>query len=102
MTHYPRLIQRPPLWITAWGIAFIGARIALEAAPGTEAVRIAAALLPVPLAFAFILFLLLLMTLGRVELDIPLNRENWSNRHVWALLPTLSLAGLIAARRRYA
>jgi len=45
---------------------------------------------------------LLLMTLGLMELAVTLNPDDWSYRHVWAMLPMLYLAGLVFARRRYA
>jgi hypothetical protein len=54
------------------------------------------------LAFAFVLAVLLLMTLGLMELAITLNRDDWSYRHVWAMLPMLYFGGLALARRRYA
>jgi hypothetical protein len=54
------------------------------------------------LAIAFILAVLLLMTLGLMELAVTLNRNDWSYRHVWAMLPMLYFAGLTFARRRYA
>jgi hypothetical protein len=54
------------------------------------------------LALAFPLTFVLLMTLGLLELTINLPAEDWSYRHVWAMLPILYLLGLITARRRYA
>jgi hypothetical protein len=54
------------------------------------------------LALAFPLTMLLLMALGLLELAIPLPREDWSYRHVWAMLPLFYFAGLALARRRYA
>jgi hypothetical protein len=54
------------------------------------------------LGVAFVLAILLLMTLGLIELAIPLNRDDWSFRHVWAMLPMLYFGGLVMARRRYA
>jgi hypothetical protein len=46
--------------------------------------------------------LLLIMTLGLLELAITLNRDDWSYRHVWAMLPLFYLVGIVLARRRYA
>jgi hypothetical protein len=117
------------LWGIAWFIAWIGARVVLEGTSVPTWARIVAALAPAPiagaalltilreareldelekriqleaLAFAFVLAMLLLMTLGLMELAITLNRDDWSYRHVWALLPALYFAGLVLARRRYA
>ncbi|HEX6315018.1 MAG TPA: hypothetical protein VFZ73_09170 [Gemmatimonadaceae bacterium] len=123
------VVANPMLWGAAWFVAWIGARIALESTAMPPWLRIVAALAPAPLAaaalftlvraareldelerriqlealaFAFVLSMLLLMTLGLMELAIVLNRDDWSYRHVWAMLPTLYLVGLILARRRYA
>ncbi len=122
-------IARPAFWVAAWFVAWVGARMILEnpSIPGWA--RIAAALAPVPLAgvalltvlrgareldelekriqlealaFAFLTTLLLIMTLGLMELAITLNRDDWSYRHVWAMLPLLYFSGLVLARRRYA
>lgn len=54
------------------------------------------------LALAFPLAMLLLMALGLLELAVPLSRDDWSYRHVWAMLPILYYGGLALARRRYA
>lgn len=54
------------------------------------------------LALAFPLTMLLLMALGLLELAVPLSRDDWSYRHVWAMLPILYYGGLALARRRYA
>ena len=120
---------RPALWVGAWFIAWIGARFVLESPSVPVWARVIAALAPAPLAgvallailrgareldelerriqlealaFAFVLTLLFIMTLGLMELAIPLNRDDWSYRHVWAMLPPLYFAGLALARRRYA
>ena len=125
----PLLIARPALWICAWFGAWIGARLLLEGASVPVWARVAAALAPAPLAgaalltilrgareldelerriqlealaFAFVLALLLIMTLGLMELAITLNPDNWSYRHVWAMMPLLYFVGLVIARRRYA
>jgi hypothetical protein len=127
-THTP-VTARPIVWIAAWMVAFIAARLLLDGSGFATWIRVAAALGPVPLAgaalltilrsardldelekriqlealaVAFVLAMLLLMTLGLMELAVPLNRNDWSYRHVWAMLPTLYLLGLITARRRYA
>jgi len=122
------LFARPPLWVGSWFASWIGARIVLENPDLPAWARIAAALAPVPLAAAvlltivrgareldelerriqlealataFVLAVLLIMTLGLMELAVTLNRDDWSYRHVWAILPMLYLAGMIFARRRY-
>ena len=123
------LLARPVVWGAAWFAAWIGARIVLENPSAPAWVRVAAALAPTPiagmallaiirgareldelerriqleaLAFAFVLAVLLIMTLGLMELAITLNRDDWSYRHVWAMLPPMYFAGLVLARRRYA
>lgn len=123
------VLTRPFVWTVAWMLAFIGARLALESVALAPPLRVAAALLPVPLAglallailrgarqldeleqriqlealaFAFVIAVLLLMTLGLMELAIELDRDNWSYRHVWAMLPLTYFVGLALARRRYA
>ena len=123
------LLSRPVLWIGAWFVAWIGARVVLESPSVPTWARVVAALAPAPLgaaalltivrgareldeleqriqlealAIAFVLAVLLLMTLGLMELAVTLNPDDWSYRHVWAMLPMLYLAGLVFARRRYA
>lgn len=123
------LLSRPVLWIGAWFAAWIGARVVLESPSVPTWARVVAALAPAPLgaaalltivrgareldeleqriqlealAIAFVLAVLLLMTLGLMELAVTLNPDDWSYRHVWAMLPMLYLAGFVFARRRYA
>ena len=122
------MLAKPALWVGAWFVAWIGARIALESSAVPVWARVAAALAPAPLAAAallailrgareldelerriqlealataFVLAVLLIMTLGLMELAVELNRDDWSYRHVWAMLPMLYLAGLVFVRRRY-
>ena len=122
------LFARPLVWGGAWFAAWIGARVVLESSSVPTWARVAAALAPTPLAgaalftiireareldelekriqlealaFAFVLSLLLIMTLGLMELAITLNRDDWSYRHVWAMLPMLYFGGVILARKRY-
>ena len=122
------LLAHPMLWVAAWFAAWIGARIVLESPSVPTWARVAAALAPTPLAgialltvlrgareldelerriqlealaFAFVLAVLLIMTLGLMELAVALNRDDWSYRHVWAMLPPMYFAGLVLARRRY-
>jgi hypothetical protein len=123
------LLARPMLWGAAWFAAWFGARVVLESSSVPTWARVIAALAPTPiagmalftiireardldeleqriqleaLAIAFVLAVLLLMTLGLMELAIVLNRDDWSYRHVWAMLPLLYFGGLTFARRRYA
>lgn len=108
-------------------VAFAVARGLLETVT-TPGLRVAAALLPIPpfalwlmlmirgareldelqrriqleaLAFAFPLTLILLLTLGLLEIAIELNPDDWSFRHVWAMLPLFYFMGLALAKRRY-
>jgi hypothetical protein len=123
------VFARPALWVSAWFAAWIGARFVLESGAVPVWARIAAAAAPAPiagvalltilrgareldeleqriqleaLAIAFVLGLLLIMTLGLLELAITLNRDDWSYRHVWAMLPLFYLVGLFVSRKRYA
>ena len=122
------ILAKPAIWVAAWFVAWIGARIVLEIPDAPAWARISAALAPTPLAAAallailrgareldelerriqlealataFVLAVLLIMTLGLMDLAVTLNRDDWSYRHVWALLPMLYLAGLVFSRRRY-
>jgi hypothetical protein len=112
-----------------WGSTYVLSRGLLELLPGTDrTVRVLIAVAPLPLfvwflwiwmkglgamdelqrrielealAFAFPICVVLLMTLGLLELAIPLNPDDWSYRHVWAMMPALYFAGLWRAKRRY-
>ncbi len=122
------LLAHPLLWTGTWFAAWVGARAVLESTTVPVWARVAAALAPVPLAtmallttirgaremdelerriqlealaIAFILALLLIMTLGLMELAITLNRDDWSYRHVWAMLPMFYFGGVVWARKRY-
>ena len=128
-----RLIRDSRSWVVSVGVvvlfvvAYMIARGLLETVT-TPAVRVAAALLPIPpftlllilmvrgareldelerriqleaLAFAFPLTLILLLTLGLLEIAIELNPDDWSFRHVWAMLPLFYFMGLTLAKRRY-
>ena len=114
--------------LAGWGVLYIAARLLLELEGLGWWSRLAIALVPVPafawvlwsvsngiaemdelqrriqleaLAFAFPLTLLLLMTLGLIELAVGLNPDDWSYRHVWAVLPLFYLGGIIRAKQRY-
>lgn len=111
-----------------WLIAYFAARFALERTGWSDALRIGIAVMPVvpftvflmsliqgvrrldelerrihleALAVAFPATMILLMTLGLIELAVPLPKEDLSYRHVWAFLPLLYFIGLYASRRRY-
>jgi hypothetical protein len=119
-----RLLVRGLLWISIYMIA----RGLLELGALAPAARIAIALLPTPffvyyvwtwmkgvsemdelerrieleaLGFAFPAAVVLLMTLGLVDVAITLNPDDFSLRHVWAMMPILYYAGLWRAKRRY-
>jgi hypothetical protein len=53
------------------------------------------------LAVAFPVVVVVLMTLGLMELAVPLNPANRSYRHVWSWLPAIYFGALWWARRRY-
>jgi Na+/melibiose symporter-like transporter len=53
------------------------------------------------LAIAYMLGITLLMTLGLLELAIPLAKADWSYRHVWQLMCVFYFGGLAVASRRY-
>ena len=119
-----RLLVRGLLWMSIYALS----RGLLELDVAPPAGRIAIGLLPVPffvwwlwtwmhgvsrmdelerrieleaLAFAFPIAVVLLMTLGLLELAVPLNPDDWSMRHVWAMMPALYYMGLWRAKRRY-
>jgi hypothetical protein len=109
-------------------LTYFAARVVLEMHDLPVAWRLAAALVPVPLfawlllelvrgarsldemqrriqleavAIAYPLVVMLLMTLGLIELVVPLNRNDWSYRHVWQMQALLYFIGLLVAKRRY-
>jgi hypothetical protein len=111
-----------------WAVVYLLARLLLEMQAQPSWLRVAIALMPVPvfawvlwntskavqgmdelerriqleaLAFAFPMTLLLVMTLGLIEIAVGLNRDDWSYRHVWPTLFVFYFLGLSFARRRY-
>ena len=119
-----RLLVAGLLWVSIYLIA----RGLLALDVGTPIVRAAIALLPVPffisylwtwmkglkemdelerrieleaLGFAFPAALVLLMTIGLLDIAIALNPDDFSLRHIWAMLPLLYYVGLWRAKRRY-
>jgi hypothetical protein len=120
-----RLLVRGILWMSLYGIS--RGLLALDIEPA--AARVTVALLPTPffvwwlwtwmegvsrmdelerrieleaLAFAFPLAVILLMTLGLLDVAVELNPNDFSLRHVWAMMPVLYYLGLWRAKRRYA
>jgi hypothetical protein len=110
-------------------VLFFAARLMLEWTTLPTAVRVVIALLPLmafvwflwafirqiteadelerriqleALAVAFPSTLILVMTLGLLQLAIPLSPDDWSYRHIWPFLYVFYLVGLTRARRRYA
>ncbi len=53
------------------------------------------------LAVAFPLAVIFLMTLGLLDVAIALNPDDWSPRHVWAMMPLLYYISLWRAKWRY-
>jgi hypothetical protein len=129
--------DRSGLWLgvlaAVWLVSFLGARLLLDRdwlartdmAPW---LRVAIALVPVPvtaalllalvrnirrmdelqariqleaLAVAYPLAMLLLVTLGLLQLATDLSPDDWSYRHVWPFLVMFYAAGLALAHRRY-
>ncbi len=111
-----------------WGSVYLLARGLLELDTLPTPLRLGVALLPIPffvwwlwtwmtgisqmdelerrieleaLAFAFPIAVVLLMTLGLLDVARPLNPDDWSLRHVWAVMPLLYFIGLWRAKRRY-
>jgi hypothetical protein len=107
---------------------YLVARVLLEQGGWVQAARIGIALMPLPafcgllwafiqsvrsvdelgrriqleaLAIAFPLAIVLVTTLGLLEIAVPLNRDDWSYRHIWPYMGTFYLLGLWIARRRY-
>lgn len=109
-------------------LLYFGARLLLEVPNLPAWLRIAIALVPLPaflwllwafirdireadelerriqleaLGVAFPLTMVLVMTLGLLQVAVPLPPEDWSYRHIWPLLYVFYLCGLTFARRRY-
>ena len=127
-SHRASWLAHPLTWAILWLLSYIAARAALETASLAFGIRLAAALVPVPigatvlvlmvrgarqldelerriqleaLATAFLLAMIFIMTLGLLQRVVTLKFEDWSYMHVWAMLPTLYFTGLAFARRRY-
>ena len=119
-----RLLRAGLLWVSTFALS----RGLLELSIADQTLRILIAVAPVPLfvwflwiwmkgvaamdelqrrielealAFAFPICVVVLMTLGLLELAIPLNPDDWSYRHVWLMMPMLYYFSLRRAKRRY-
>jgi hypothetical protein len=119
-----------PGWVApaTFAVVYIFARLAVAEFGWSTPVKVVIAVLPVPafvwlvieivrgvrqmdelerriqleaLAVAFPLAMTVMMTLGLLELAIPLSKDDWSYRHVWAFFPLFYVGGLIIARKRY-
>lgn len=53
------------------------------------------------LAIACPTVLTMLMGLGLLELAVPLNKEDWSYRHIWQMQAAIYLGCLYLTNRRY-
>jgi hypothetical protein len=111
-----------------WGSVYLLSRGLLELNALPPAARVVIALLPTPffvyyvwtwmkgvgemdelerrieleaLGFAFPAFIVFLMTLGLLDLAIKLSPDDFSLRHIWAMMPLFYFAGLWRAKRRY-
>lgn len=123
-TYGARLLGRGLLWMSVYLLS----RGLLELTIGSDALRIAIALLPTPffiwylvtwmrgakamdelqrqieleaLGFAFPSALVFLSTLGLLDVAVTLNPDDFSLRHTWLMLPMLYYIGLWRAQRRY-
>lgn len=119
-----RLLVRGLLWASIYLLS----RGLLELAIQPAAARVAIALLPTPffvyylwtwmkgvgemdelerrieleaLGFAFPAAVVLLMTLALLDLAVALNPDDFSLRHIWAMMPIVYYAGLWRAKKHY-
>jgi hypothetical protein len=115
--------------VAVFVLLFFAARLLLELETLPTSLRVSIALAPLPafvwflwafvrsvsdadelerriqleaLAIAFPLTISLIMTLGLLQIAVPLPPDDWSYRHIWPFLYVFYLAGLTRARRRYA
>ena len=120
--------SHPLAAIVTWFLANFGARGGQEATGLTPTARILIAVIPAlpfawfltvlirgmreldelhrkvqleALAIAYPLLTLLLMTLGLLELAVPLPSEDLSYRHVWGFTPVIYFASVAITWRRY-
>ena len=112
----------------AWFVAYWGARAVLENPDLTAGLKVAAALIPVPifalflvlfirlirtmdelerriqlesLAIAYPLAVLLLMTLGLLQRAVDLPFQDWSYAHVWVYVVMFYVLSIPFVARRY-
>jgi hypothetical protein len=123
-----RIGRSVPISTGVFFALFFAARVLLELDTLATPLRVLIALLPLPafvwflwsfiqsvndadelerriqleaLALAFPLTILLVMTLGLLQIAVPLSPDDWSYRHIWPLIYVFYLVGLTRARRRY-
>lgn len=124
----PRYGRRAGVLAITWLVAYFAARLILEKPGFGTPVRLAAALVPVPifaaflwsyvmmirtadelerkihveaLAIAFSLATLLLTTLALMQRAVTLNFEDWSYAHVWIYLPIFYFLSFALISKRY-
>ena len=117
------LLTRGALWMATYALS----RWLIDVVDG-QALRVAVALLPTPvfawflwtwvkgvarmdelerrieleaLAFAFPVSIIFLATVGLLDVAIRLDRDDFSLRNLWLLMPMLYYIGLWRAQRRY-
>ena len=117
------LLTRGALWMATYALS----RWLIDVVDD-QALRVAVALLPTPvlawflwawakgvarmdelerrieleaLAFAFPISIIGFATLGLLDVALPLDREDFSLRNLWLLMPMLYYIGLWRAQRRY-
>lgn len=128
MTTKASRVPKPLLAVAVFLVLYFLARLVLKQPDLAQPLRVTVALLPIPvfalflfsfirglkdldelerriqleaLVIAFPLAILLIMTLGLLELAVPLSPENWSYRHIWPFLTMFYFIGLAIARKRY-
>lgn len=110
-----------------WAITFIGVLLLIKEVNLSQNVKIVLAFVPLlpfifflfasarvntvdelyahvqlrAIAIAFFLTLLMLMTLGLLELALPLSKEDFSLRHIWQYCILFYFIGLAITWRRY-
>lgn len=128
MTTKASHVPKPLLAVAVFLVLYFIARLVLKQPDLAQSLRVTVALLPIPvfalfllsfirglkaldelerriqleaLVIAFPLAILFIMTLGLLELAVPLSPENWSYRHIWPFLTMFYFIGLAIARKRY-
>jgi hypothetical protein len=123
-----RFWTHPAVAIIVWFLAYFGARAGLEVTGLPPVGRVLVALVPAlpfawflvvlirgmreldelhrkvqleALAIAYPVLMLVLMTLGLLELAVPLPPEDLSYRHVWGFTPLIYFVSVTITWRRY-